>query len=171
MKKLSAVFIAVFMVLTSFSTVSADTSYEVKHGENEQKSTTENIGVSTEEPVSEDPEAGGFSTFGLYEPGSSHNVVRSGRMTFAGKADVSYLYTNKNFTGSSSYKLQIKNFHGSNQLKVDLYKKGTLWSSKVITYYVNAGSTRYAYPSGLDHEEDYFLRFDSPSNFEGYVQR
>ncbi|AVQ98692.1 hypothetical protein OBCHQ24_06600 [Oceanobacillus iheyensis] len=92
-------------------------------------------------------------------------------MTFAGKADVSYLYTNKNFTGSSSYKLQIKNFHGSNQLKVDLYKKETLWSSIVKTYYVNAGSTRYAYPSGLDHEEDYFLRFDSPSNFEGYVQR
>ncbi|AVQ98693.1 hypothetical protein OBCHQ24_06605 [Oceanobacillus iheyensis] len=57
---MSAVFLAVFMVLTSFSTASADTSYKVKHGENEQKSTTENIGVSTEEPVSEDPEDGGF---------------------------------------------------------------------------------------------------------------
>ncbi|WP_157076648.1 hypothetical protein [Sutcliffiella cohnii] len=90
-------------------------------------------------------------------------------MTFSGQAARSNLYTNKLFTGSSSYKIQMSNSY-STQLKVELYKKGFWYDSLVTTYYVTPGYTRYGYPSGLDHSADYYLLFYAPSNFSGYVE-
>lgn len=169
MKKLSVLFLSVLIVFVSFSTVSAETSYEVDLDENERMP-TESFGVSTEvpgDPVEE--EEGQIRPFGIYKPGSTHDIYMNGRMDFAGVASGSILYTNKNFKGYSSYKMRINN-RSSSTLTVKIHKNTTFLDPVVKTYTVSPNSTRYAYPGGLDANQIYFISFSAPSNFNGYIE-
>ncbi|WBL15041.1 hypothetical protein [Sutcliffiella sp. NC1] len=62
MKRLSILSIAVLLLISFVNIVSAETSYEVKNDEN-LGPTTENSGVSTEPPLTQEEKEGEFSTF------------------------------------------------------------------------------------------------------------
>ncbi|TYR74389.1 hypothetical protein FZC79_15000 [Rossellomorea vietnamensis] len=166
MKKVLALILLLFF--GTFVTGTANSFTEVKHSENDRKLVTENIGVSIEPQLESKKDDEGISPLGLTPPGSEHNIFSDGRMYFAGEAEISSLYTNKKFTGSSSYKIQMRNYSDS-RLRVDIMKPYFLSETVVKTYYISPNSTGYGYPSGLDPEEGYYLRFHAPSNFEGYV--
>ncbi|MFP3511007.1 hypothetical protein SB775_15350 [Peribacillus sp. SIMBA_075] len=124
----------------------------------------ESIGLTTESPVNE---GGGITVFGTSTPSSSHNLVKSGRMTFSGSAQGSNLYTNKYFTGKSQVKVSVKNNHSS-KLTLKMYKNTSIFT--VWSYTLSSGSTLTAFPSDLDKNGLYYIKFEAPSNFSGYVE-
>ncbi|WMX55071.1 hypothetical protein [Peribacillus sp. R9-11] len=153
MKKISKLgFLSIMLVVLMFSSTVAF----AEEGES--------IGVTTESPVTE---SGGITVFGTGTPTTSHNLVSSGRMTFSGSAQGSNLFTNKYFKGKSQVKVYVKNNH-STKLTLKIYK-----STSVISVYsetLDSGHTLTAFPSGLDKNGLYYIKFAAPSNFSGYVE-
>lgn len=103
----------------------------------------------------------------------THNVKKSGKYTFAGKAEISKLYTNHFFTGKSSYEYRIENT-GTEYLKVKLYaapSEDKAWRDYLVTTVsVRGGIARGGFFDGLDPNMKYFIVFEAPSDFSGYVK-
>ncbi|WP_018931977.1 hypothetical protein [Gracilibacillus lacisalsi] len=161
-KKIVYLVAFVSILLVSFNVVSAD---NLEGKGSQEASTTSNVGVSNKPPTEEGKKEE-ITPFGVYPPSQTHDISKSGRMSFSGKANTSNLWTNKYFTGSSSYKIWFNN-KSSSTLKVELWKDGFWSDSLVKTYYIS--SDRFGYPSGLDHNAKYYLLFHAPSNFDGYI--
>ncbi len=133
-----------------------------------------NVGAtSTNHGVSENPPADieaentedGISTQGLSKPTETHNL-KNGKMTFAGTAQASDLYTNKNFTGASSVSIEVHNFKAEN-LTYKLYKKGKVFA--VETFVLKPNQSQVSVRS-LDSTGKYYIKFMGPSNFSGSVK-
>jgi hypothetical protein len=109
-----------------------------------------------------------ITILGLYAPPKSAVVdLTSSNLTFAGKAEVSTLYTNSNFKGKKRVTYSIKN-SSSSTLTVTLHKKGSLFSLRSFTVSPGTTKTGDLYPSGnLDASALYYLSFSAPSDFSG----
>lgn len=129
------------------------------------ESTPNNIGVSTEAPVGLALEE--ISLYDLGKP-STNNVVdlTKGRMDFAGVASVSKLYTNSFFTGKSTVNYRITNYI-DHKLTVKVYTQYGIFATETIT--VSPKSTLTGTISGLNSSTLYYMTFNAPSDFSGYV--
>ncbi len=159
--------IAIFAVLVSFTTVSAQESLEVKH--DDESEVLENVGVSPEPPAYLYEGEGEISPLGLGVPSNVWNISSSGQYNFSGTANRSRLFTDYLLTGQSSYSVRIVNFR-SDTLRVDLMRKGTLWDTNIRTWNVLSNATLLSTQTGLSSTEDYYLRFHAPSNFSGHIR-
>lgn len=121
--------------------------------------------VSIYPPVDES----GATVLDAYGPGKNGTIdLRKKRMTFAGHATGSLLYSNYYFTGKKSIVINVKN-NLSKKLKVKIYAS----NNRVIpvkTLTVKPNVTYGTSVDGLKSDKKYFLTFSAPSNFEGYVR-
>lgn len=116
--------------------------------------------VSTEAPEE-------TSTYGLSKPSTDKCVdLNEEKLTFAGNAQGSTLYTNKHFTGKSSIGYSITN-DCNTKLTVKFYTSSGWFKSKKIT--VEANATLTGTIDGLDADKLYYLTFSAPSDFSGSV--
>lgn len=107
-----------------------------------------------------------ISVLGYNTPGSSVNL-NDQRLTFAGTADRSTLYTNKGFYGKTRVLISVTNYRDS-KLTVTLYKKGN--PLKVKSWKIPANSGMAVSVTNLDKTAKYYLKFTAPSDFKGYVE-
>lgn len=159
--------VTLLMLLISVSSVAfAEENDIIEKFDHDENFVNENVGVTTDSPMINGGETG-YSPLGLSKPTTVHNLNTAGQMNFSGSAQISDLYTNKNFTGKSSINIYIKNYHTSD-LTVKLYKQGSLLATK--TWKLESGYSVSSNPTGLDPKANYYLKFYAPSNFDGYVK-
>lgn len=138
-------------------------------GENEEK---ESYNVSEEMPTQ--PSGEGISLFGTGYPNTYDciNLLYNSRYDFYGEAKVSDLYTDKCFTGQSQFRVFVMNFKTNETMKVKLMKFTGIGSIATAvhtqTVYANGGVAYTIY--NLDSDAIYFLKFEAPSHFEGYIE-
>lgn len=127
-----------------------------------------NIGVSEVPPIVTES---GIQPYGTSKPSSGWNLATKGRYNFKGNSYDKPLYSNYYITGVSAAKLYIKNLHSSNQLEFKLLKVqfGIDWS--VYDTEVTPRGDVTCNISNLDPNEKYILRFEGPSDFEGYIEK
>lgn len=119
--------------------------------------------VSTVAPIDEDSQ----TTYGLDKPSSSAYVdLNNESLDFKGKASLSYLYTNKCFTGKKNVGYVVTN-NIDKKLTIKVYKIGGISAVKTLTIDGNSFSVGTIY--GLDPSEKYYLRFSAPSDFSGSI--
>lgn len=110
-----------------------------------------------------------ITPFGLSKPPKDKKVnLKSGPMSFEGVASGSKLYTNNNFTGQVNVYYNITNNH-DNSLKVRVYNQHPLKPFAVETITVPGNTTKSGLIQGLDPNDLYYITFDAPSDFSGYV--
>ncbi len=151
---LTALVLALSMSVTAFASESA------QH---------ELYNVCTEAPteVSIENNIGGVSIQGLGKPGTDKYVnLNSEKLTFAGHAQGSTLYTNKHFKGKSKISYSITN-DCDTKLTVKFYTSNGWFNSKKIT--VEGNATLTGTIDGLDDSKLYYLTFSAPSDFSGSV--
>ncbi|SEO95625.1 hypothetical protein SAMN04488134_12116 [Amphibacillus marinus] len=169
MRKLSVsvMLIAIFAVLVSLTTVSAQESSEVKN--DDELEVLENVGES-HEPAYVDEGKGEISLLGLGVPSNIWNISSKGQYDFSGSAQSSTLYTNYLLTGQSSYSVRINNLR-NDTLRVDLMQKNDFcFDSNVRTWNVSPGANLFSTQTGLSSSNNYYLRFHAPSNFSGHIR-
>lgn len=113
--------------------------------------------------------------YGLFRPDDEWNVVENGQYNFKGSiaeyAAAVYLYSEYYFTGAVSYHVKITNNNDSPQT-AELRNFFVLY--KTVTVPANTSVYFVFYSDTAEHPvtvyTDWYLRFPSPCNVEGYVK-
>lgn len=171
MKKLFK--IGILTVISMFSlAIGVSASETVEEAKiNLIESTPNNIGVSTEAPIGSalaENSTDEISPYGLGKP-STDNVVdlNDGKMKFSGEAKRSKLFTNNYFTGKSKVSYSITNYN-DNELTVKVYTQYGIFATETIKVPANTTSTGTI--SDLNSSKLYYMTFQAPSDFSGYVE-
>lgn len=92
--------------------------------------------------------------------------LNNGKYEFSGEANNSTLYSNHYFTGKSNVEYRLENYSDS-KLTVKIYKKNGLTAVETLTMRAH---TKGGGMITLDKNTEYYLKFQSPSHFYGYVK-
>lgn len=132
----------------------------------------ENVGVSTQIPVvnTDSGSTGGVTVFSIAKPSKdSVKNLNDGKLSFAGSAGESTLYTNSHFKGKSKISYSITN-SSATKLTVKIIKSGSLIATKTLT--IEPKSTLTGTVDKLNKDSLYYMSFKAPSSysFSGYVK-
>lgn len=106
----------------------------------------------------------------ISKPTDTWNLASSGAYSFSGTANVSTLYSNYYLTGASSVEISVTNYSSKNNLKVKLYKKSAWFFSESSVTVPKSGKTTWTV-TGLNSNTSYYLQFNAPSDFSGYIKK
>lgn len=114
----------------------------------------------------------GIVPFDITPPSAVWNVAEKGQYSFSGDTfDSSYLYTNRIFTGKSSYSISITNQLTSNSTTAKFMGSWELKTYRTVS--VSAGMTAiFSLNSnhGITASTKWMIRFTAPVSTEGYVK-
>lgn len=166
LKKSKFRLLSILLVMLFFNSTVVFADTEQLSRSSDENITIENAGAITEVPEINIED--NIAPFGINPPATAHNLKTQGRMNFSGVASGSTLYSNYYFIGKPEARIQIKNNHASKDLKVRVYKKNALYPTWERVVY--SGWTVNAHILNLDSNGLYYIKFDAPSNFTGYVE-
>lgn len=131
----------------------------------------ENIGVSTVQPsVSEvSVENGMVSPYSTSTPTERWNLANKGQYDFSGSAGHSTLFSNYLFTGKNKVTIYVENNHPTATLTVKLRDLKSWFNFSVWSENVKPGKS-VEKSVDVDSSKDYFLQFEAPSRFSGYIR-
>lgn len=121
---------------------------------------TENIGVTTEAPSM-------IQSRSTSKPSSSHNIATKGTMSIYGQAAYDDLYTNKYFTGKTSYSIYVYNEKGyTDYLSFSIYRSdGTF----IDSFSVQGQTGKTISLTNASTSSKYYLKFEAPCHFSGSI--
>lgn len=134
--------------------------------------TEENVGLQEYAPsyaIDEDINPG-YQTRGTSKPSRSTkwNLATQGQRTISGASSYTVLYSNYNFTGTSRMNVSITPTKvGDVTYKV--YKNNLLTDTLIGTYTAKYGKMTMHIFKNLDSDGLYYLKFEVPCYFNGYV--